>query len=181
MSDKTTVLEEPFNTETEEGTSYDLLPPGKYAAEIDDASVVTTKNGEGQLVKLRWRIVEGDCENRVVFQQILIQHTSADAQKFGRQRFKDVASACDIKDPITDLEVLKYKKCSIKVAVEKDKDGVYDDKNIIKGVYPFVANWNGDARAASQKVASTEAESGRITTSLSMIRSPFNRELSWRA
>src|SRR5262245_12527897 len=131
-----TVLDEAFDTEREEGSSYDLIPAGKYPAEIEDARVTVTKNGNGQMVNLRWKIVAGEHENRIVFQTILIQHTSVDAQKFGRQRFKDVAVACGIKDPITDLDVLKYKTCVIHLGIEKDKTGEYFDKNRVSRVTP---------------------------------------------
>jgi hypothetical protein len=60
MSEQSTVLDEAFDTENEEGTCFDLLPPNKYTAEIDDAKVAVTKNGQGQGVNLRWRIVEGE-------------------------------------------------------------------------------------------------------------------------
>ena len=113
------------------------------------------------MVNLRWRIVEGEYENRVVFQSILIQHTSADAQKFGRQRFKDVAFACNIKDPITDLEVLKYKTCTIRLGIEKDKTGQYPDKNRVVGVDPYVANWNGGARGDGQGMATAKVAPGK--------------------
>jgi uncharacterized protein DUF669 len=132
-----TVLDEAFDPEKEEGSSFDLLPPGKYPAEIEDARVVVTKNGNGQMVNLRWKIVEGEYENRTVFQSILIQHTSADAQKFGRQKFKDVAVACGITDAITDLDVLKYKACTIHVGIEKDKNGEYPDKNRVTRVSKY--------------------------------------------
>jgi Protein of unknown function (DUF669) len=163
MTQHSTVLDEAFDPETEEGSSFDLLPPNKYAAEIDDARVATTKNGEGQMVNLRWRIVEGDYESRMVFQSILIQHTSADAQRIGRAKFKDVAVACDIKDKITDLDVLKYKKCTIGVGIEKDRDGVYPDKNVVKYIKPYIANWNGDgaSRGNSQKAATAKAAPGK--------------------
>jgi hypothetical protein len=157
MTQHSTVLDEAFDTENEEGSSFDLLPPNKYAAEIDDAHVAITKSGEGQMVNLRWRIVEGDYENRVLFQSILIQHTSADAQRIGRAKFKDVAVACDIKDKITDLDVLKYKKCHIGVGVEKDKDGAYPDKNVVKYTKPYAAPVRGN----SQKVAEMDVAPGK--------------------
>jgi Protein of unknown function (DUF669) len=155
MSEQTSVLDVPFDTENEEGTKFDLVTPGKYTAEIEDAKVVVTKNGNGQMVKLRWKITEGDFEGRVLFQQIIIQHsTSPDAQKIGRQKFKDIASACDIKDKITDLEVLKFKPCTIDVGIEKG-EGEYGDQNRVRYVKPFVQNWNGGDRAQAKPVKAT--------------------------
>jgi hypothetical protein len=150
MSENSTMLDEPFDTDQEEGTNPpELIPPGKYAAEIEDAHVQRTKNGAGQMVCLRLRIVEGEHENRVVFDNILIQHTSADAQKFGRQKFKDVCFALNITGQVTDLEVLKYKKLSIRVGVAKDKNGEYPDRNRITRFDLYIAPWNPPPKQAA--------------------------------
>ena len=90
-------------------------------------------------------MVEGEYEHRLLFQRILIQHESPEAQKFGRQKFKDVCVACGITDPVTDLSVLCFKPCTISVAVRQDKEGRYDDKNEVIRVAP-VMNRNGDGR-----------------------------------
>jgi len=157
MNERTTVLDEAFDVANEEGTPpISLLPPGKYAAEIEEAYVAATKNGTGQAVGLKWRIVDGEYENRVLFQSVLIQHTSADAQKFGRQQFKDICYACGITDLVTDLEVLKFKKCHLTVKIERDKTGEYPDKNKVSRVVPYAASWNGSKPvAAILKEAST--------------------------
>jgi len=144
-----TTLDEAFDVESEEGTPpRDLLPAGKYRAEISTATVGPTKNGRGQAVSLTWTIVGGDHDKRLLWQQILVQHESADAQRFGRQKFKDVCSACGITKPVTDLDVLLYKACTISVIVRKDKDGQYPDKNEVSNVKPVIASWNGAKPAA---------------------------------
>jgi hypothetical protein len=139
-----TVLDEAFDVPNEEGTPpRDLLPAGKYSAVISEAVVGPTKNRKGQAVRLTWTITEGDYENRLLFQNILIQHESADAQRFGKQKFKDVCMACGILHPITDLTVLLDKPCWVWVSVRRDKDGQYADKNEIARVTPLVSGWNG--------------------------------------
>jgi Protein of unknown function (DUF669) len=106
MSDE---LETPFNPAEEKGTSYSLLPAGKYKAEIVQATSSRTKNGKGQNVKLQWAITEGEFENRPLFQDIIVQHDeSEEAQRIGRERFKDVCESCGITDPVTKLDVLQY-------------------------------------------------------------------------
>jgi len=134
------VLDTPFDTENEEGTPpISLLPAGKYGAEIVSASVGPTKNGKGQAIKLQWTITDpGQYEKRVLFQSVLIQHESEDAQRFGRQRLKDICVACGFKEKLTDLDVLLFKSCKITVAIRKDKDGQYPDQNEIKRVMPAV-------------------------------------------
>jgi hypothetical protein len=132
------ILDEAFNVDEEEGSPpRELLPPGKFTAEIQEATVAPTKNGQGQMVKLRWHVVEGEHAKRVVFQQILIQHSSPEAQRFGRGRFKDVCASCGITGAITDLNDLLFKACTITVGVRKDKTGEYSDQNQITNVLPY--------------------------------------------
>jgi Protein of unknown function (DUF669) len=161
MSERSSMLDEAFDVENEEGTPpLTLLPPGKYAAEVVGAYVAPTKNGRGQMVHLRWTIVEGDFENRLIFQSCIIQHDSQDGQKFGRQKFRDVCFSCGITGPVTDLEVLKYKKCHVRVGIEKDKTGEYPDKNKVTRVDPYVAPWNGAKPAAEVIREASEPKPG---------------------
>jgi hypothetical protein len=58
--------------------------------------------------------------------------------------------------------VLKYKKCTIGVGVEKDKGDGYPDKNVIKYAKPYVENWNGgNVRGNSEKVAQANIAPGK--------------------
>src|SRR5438046_9826196 len=118
MVERSTVLEEAFDVDSEEGLpEISLLPAGKYPAEIEDAQVGPTKNGNGQAVNLKWRIVDGEYENRVVFQSILITHTSEEAQRIGRGMFKDVCFSCGLTGKSTDRDELKVEE-------RQNKDGV---------------------------------------------------------
>ena len=139
-------LDVPFDPEQEEGSSaFAPLPRDVYTAEIVSAVAGTTKNGLGYSVKLTWSVTEGDYENRVVFQNILIQHESADAMRYGRQKFKDVLAALGIKEAVTDLSVLLRKPARICVIIREDKSGQYPAKNEIGRVSPIVA-YNGPTR-----------------------------------
>jgi hypothetical protein len=146
-----------FDVDREEGTpALSLLPKGKYKAEITDATVGPTKNGKGQAVSLTWTITEGEYENRLLFQRILIEHESDEAQKCGRMKFKDLCAACGITGVVTDLDPLCYKTCVISVVIRKDKEGQYEDKNEVARVAPLVS-WNGSKPAEREvlKEAST--------------------------
>jgi hypothetical protein len=141
---QTNMLETGFDVDNEDGTPpITLLPKSKYKAEITDATVGPTKNGKGQAVSLTWTIVEGDFERRLLFQRILIEHESAEAQKFGRMKFRDVCAACGLTGMVTDLDPLCYKTCVITVVIRKDKEGQYEDKNEVSKVSPLVS-LNGD-------------------------------------
>jgi hypothetical protein len=125
-----------FDPSKEEGTSYDLLPKGVYVAEVIDASIAPTKNGNGAMLHLSWAITEGEYEKRYVWQSILFSHTSAEATRIGRARIKDICVACGIEQTITDTEVFKFKPCLISVGIEQDKNEEYPPKNKITRVLP---------------------------------------------
>jgi hypothetical protein len=145
---QSTTLDDAFDTANEAGTPpIKLLPKGRYTAEITKATIGPTKAGNAQMITLQWVITEGDYEDRVVFQTIIYQHVdSSDAQRFGRQKFKDVCFACGITDPVTDLDVLLHKPCSIYVGVEHDKSGEYADKNKVTKVLPLVTAAKGNGK-----------------------------------
>jgi hypothetical protein len=130
-----TILEKPFDTDTEEG-SRQLIPAGKYTAQITDAIVKPYTSGRGSGVNFTWSIAEGEYEKRLVFQLLTIEHDNADAQRIGRGGFKDVCSSCGVTGQVTDLGVLLYKPCRITVGIRADKDGQYPDKNTITNVLP---------------------------------------------
>jgi hypothetical protein len=139
-------LDVPFDTEVEEiSPAFAPIPPGRYTAEIVSAKAGPTKNGKGYSVALNWTITEGEFENRTIFQNILIQHESADAQKYGRYKFADVLAAIGIKGKVDDLTVLLHKPCMIGVKIRSDKDGQFPDRNEIGRVMPLLPH-NGPTR-----------------------------------
>ena len=131
MPEHTTTFKEAFDPAKEDGTPpRTLLPAGKYRAEVTDASVSETKNGKGTMLNLTWQILErGPAENRLVFQSILTKHESPDAERYGKYKVKDLCDACGITETVTDVDVFLHKPCLISVGIERDKDGVYADKN----------------------------------------------------
>ena len=141
MTETTTIFNEPFDPTKEEGTpARSLLPAGKYRAEVIDASISETKTGRGTMLNLTWQILDrGPAENRFVFQSILVRHESPDAQRFGRYKLKDLCDACGIVDAVTDVAVFKHKPCLITVGIERDKEGIYGDKNRVTRIMPAVS------------------------------------------
>jgi Protein of unknown function (DUF669) len=140
-----TQLDQAFDVEKEEGSSFDVLPPGKYNADLMQAEVVQLKSGRGQAVSIRWCVYDGEHEGRWLFDNVIVQHDSPEAMKFGRRKFKDIATACGITAPITDVEVLVGKRAALVVGIEKDKAGEFPDKNRIRRVMAFAPGANGQS------------------------------------
>ena len=86
------------------------------------------------MLKLRFDIMEGEFENRVVFDQPCYQHTNAQTQLIAQQRLKDICAAIGHKGPFSDSEILHYHPLMIKVGIRVDKTGQYEPQNEVKAV-----------------------------------------------
>jgi hypothetical protein len=133
-----TQLPETFEPENQEGNSWDLLPVGEYAATIVEIAVTQPKSGDGYHVAIVWKIDEGACEGRQIWQRITYIHSSEQAQTIGRKQLKDLCNACGLGgEHVEDVEVFLFKRAKIKVGIERDKDGVYQDKNKVQRIKPL--------------------------------------------
>src|SRR5262249_32304531 len=149
MTELSTVLDQAFDTATEEGSpDFEPLPKGSYVASITDAKVGPLKSGKGQAVQLTWEIERDKYSGRLIFDLVIVAHESEKAMKFGRQKFKDIAAACGITDQITDLSLLLNKPCLIGVKIETDQSGEYAPKNRVTRVKKIgdAPKANGDAK-----------------------------------
>jgi uncharacterized protein DUF669 len=140
MTERTDAFPEPFVPENEKDISFDVIPAGKYQAEVVDASIAAMKNGKGTLLCLSWVVTTGEYEGRHVFQNIVHTHTeSPHSMTIGRGHIKALCTACGIIGPVTNVDVFQYKPCLIQVGIEKDKSGEYPDKNKVTRIIPLVA------------------------------------------
>ena len=64
--------------------------------------------------------------------------------------------ASAIGEHVENVDVFLFKRAKIKVGVERDKDGVYDDKNKVMRILPL-----DEAAGTSRRQAGTEAGCGR--------------------
>jgi hypothetical protein len=140
MSELTTVLNEAFDTKNEEGSpAFEPLPAGPYVAAIQDIKAGPLKSGKGQAVLVTWEIDDDKYRGRLIWDRIIVMHESAEAMKFGRRKFKDLADACGVTETITDLSVLQGKRCMISVKIEADPTGEYPPKNKVVRIKPIAA------------------------------------------
>lgn len=122
--------------ELPESGGYDLLPAGWYNATITKSELKSTKNSDGQYIKLRCDVSGPTHQGRVVFGNLNIQNRSADAERIGRQQFGDLLRAIGI-TRIRDTDELLGGHVQIKVGVKEDKTGQYEPQNDIRGFKPL--------------------------------------------
>ena len=159
-----TQFPETFDPETQEGNSWELLPVNEYVAQIVEASVQQPKSGDGCYLALTWKIIVGELEDRQLWQRITFVHSSEQAQTIGRKTLKDLCVALDVNEQVGDAGVFLFKPARIRVGIEKDKQGLYPDKNRISRILPLEAKpaepeqpAQATAAKASSPVAATRA------------------------
>jgi uncharacterized protein DUF669 len=173
-----TVLPELFDPETQEGSHFDVVPVGYYTAQVVDACVAQPKSGDGYYIGLSWQITEGEYENRYVFQRITFQHSNAQAVTIGRRQFKDLCVATGVSEQVSDVEVFKFKPCRLKVGIEKDKQGIYEDKNRVSRVLPLEAPKNDTSKPepkATPKAAPAATQPATASTATGNGSAPWRK------
>jgi hypothetical protein len=144
-----------FDPETEEGSQFELIPVGSYVAEIIDAELAQPRSGDGCMLKLTWKITEGDYEGRQLWQTLCYQHSNLQTQTIARRTLKDLCTAFDINEQVKDPDVFKHKPARIRVSVESDKSGQYDDQNRIRRVKALTDS-DGEAQEAKRSAPTTK-------------------------
>jgi hypothetical protein len=66
-------------TSVEPTTAHELLPAGKYRAQIVESEMRVTRNGMGQFLWLMLDILEGEHKGRKIFDQLNLVNPAASA------------------------------------------------------------------------------------------------------
>ena len=111
--------------------SFDPIPAGMYQAMIEDSEVVPTKSGSGQMLKLTWKVIDGEFKGRLVFDRLNIQNQNPKAEEIGQRQLSTLCHAVGVLQLKTS-EQLHGIPCTIKVIVRKDESGQYADQNEVK-------------------------------------------------
>jgi hypothetical protein len=123
-----------FDPEQQEGSSFELIPKGEYTAEIIEAAISVPKSGDGHMLALTWKILDGDYEGQQVWDTLCYQHSNQMTQDIARRKLKDLCTALEITEQVTDPEVFKFKPARVRIVIESDKYGHFDDQNRIRRI-----------------------------------------------
>jgi hypothetical protein len=114
----------------------ELLPSGRYTAQIIESSVVMAKSGRGEICNLTWEILDGPYERRRVWSRVNVFHQNETAQDIGQRFMKMITDALGL-GPIDDTTAIEFQPVEITVGVEKARDPQYPDRNEVKRVSPI--------------------------------------------
>ena len=137
--------------------SFSALPAGTYVAVIESTEVKGTKTGSGQYIKAKYRIIDGQHKNRVIFGNINVVNANKQAEEIGQRQLSSLCHAVGVLQ-LQDTQQLHNKPVKIKVKVRVDESGKYDDSNDISG-FEQVGNASPASTAAEAAQAAPPAPS----------------------
>lgn len=126
----------------EVNTDFSPLPKGDYHVQITDSEIKPTSTGNGTLLTLKLMVQDGKFKNRIVFENLCVQHTNATAQAIAQTRLKQICESLKLAQ-LKDSSQLHDKDLLVKLDVEFDdfqskKNNTETYRNAIKGYSPFI-------------------------------------------
>ncbi len=95
-----------FNAnDVEPTTAPDPLPAGKYVAAITASEMKPTKAGDGSYLQLEFTVVEGDCQNRKVWDRLCINHPNDLTQRIAQGNLSAICRAVGVMTPRDSVEL----------------------------------------------------------------------------
>jgi hypothetical protein len=129
-SDIADILGGDFNANAvEPARSFDPIPAGWYAVEIDKAMVKDTAAKTGKYLKLELIVLDEPHNGRHLFANIPLANPNPQAVEIGQRELAGLAVACGI-TALRDSAELLQKQLSVKVKIKTD-DGREPDNAVV--------------------------------------------------
>ena len=91
------------NNEVEAVDEYQQIPAGRYTMVVTETDLMLTKKAKeandaklGQYIRVKFQIVSGEFQNRVIFQNFNVVNASPKAVEIGQQQFRNLLECCGI-------------------------------------------------------------------------------------
>jgi hypothetical protein len=104
----------------DDGVDFAPLPAGRYLVEIVESGTRATKNGNGEYVHLKMRVVEGPYENRLLFDNLNYINQNEQAQQIAQKSLRRLCRLCSVEGELKDTEQLHFHRFHASVSVKKD-------------------------------------------------------------
>lgn len=157
-------------TGIEPTTAYEILPAGKYRAQIVESEMRVTKNGMGQYLWLMLDILEGPQQGRKVFDQLNLVNANPTTVEIAQRTLSAICHATG-KLQVNDSEELHLIPMTIQVGVKPPKDG-YGERNTIRYLVPEAPVQATPPKPAATQPASAPAQSAPARPATA----PWNRK-----
>jgi hypothetical protein len=143
-------LDETFDaTSVAPAEAFEVLPAGKYVAQIVESDMKPTKNGDGQYLWLELEILEGEYKGRKTWDRLNLVNPNSQAVEIAQRALSAICHATGIM-AVNDSEELHWKPMLITVRVRPPK-GDYSASNDVRGYEPV-----GGTAPAAQPTGSSQ-------------------------
>ena len=116
-------------TEVEPPQAFKPLPAGDYRCIIEHSEMKPTKNGNGEMLVLRLKVLDGDFKNRVLFDRLNLKNPSEQAVQIARGTLSAICRAVGVLTPGDSSEL--HNKPLVAVVMQREYNG--NQQNEIKG------------------------------------------------
>lgn len=121
-----------FNGANEEAMDdYSVVPASTYNAQVTKSEVVPNKKKDGSLLKLQFKIIDGEFKGRIIFSQYNITNPNQAAVEISRRQIKTLCDALGKPNGFNDTNELHNIPLQIKVSVQPAQ-APYPEQNKIK-------------------------------------------------
>lgn len=158
----------------EPSTGYDVLPPGKYLAQIVASEMRATKDGHGQYLFMEIAILEGQYAGRKLFDRLNLVNANPDAVQIAQRTLSSICRAVG-KLQVSNSEQLHLISLIADVQVRPPK-GQYGESNSIRYLPRAGAAANAPSFAPAQ---SAPAAAPRPSVAAPLAAPPANG-LPWK-
>ena len=123
-----------FNAnDVEPNSAFTPLPAGEYQAIISESDMKPTKNGLGKYLELKLQILNGQHQNRTLFDRLNLVNKNDVAVQIAKGTLSSICRAVGMLTP-DDSSELHNKPLTIVVKIKPDQDG--NPRNEVKGYKP---------------------------------------------
>jgi hypothetical protein len=154
-------------TSVEPTTAQELLPAGKYRAQIVESEMRVTKNGMGQFLWLMLDILEGEQKGRKIFDQLNLVNPNPTTVEIAQRTLSAICHATG-KMHVSDSEELHLIPMTIQVKIRPPKNG-YGESNAVAYLPP-------DRAAAARAAKPASAAPATPAAPPKMASAPWNKK-----
>ena len=154
-------------TSVEPTTAQELLPAGKYRAQIVESEMRVTKNGMGQFLWLMLDILEGEHKGRKIFDQLNLVNPNPTTVEIAQRTLSAICHATG-KMHVSDSEELHLIPMTIQVKIRPPKNG-YGESNAVTYLPP-------DRAAAARAAKPASAAPATPAAPPKMASAPWNKK-----
>lgn len=115
-------------------SNFAPIPEGDYVVMITDSDVKSTKSGDGEYLKLTFKIIEGSYQGRLIWSNLNLVNANETAVEIAQRELAAICSAIGISLEELwdqgDTQILHGTPMLAKVKIQPGRDG-YDPSNSI--------------------------------------------------